>query len=154
MTSTSQNTINNSKTTITKIFILSLVLTLITSFGFAQDKKGVTITVTVENFLSDEGKAGVALHTYQTFMKSNGLQNIDSKIVDGKATFVFENVLPGNYALLALHDKNENGRMDFENGMPTEAYGTSNNSRGYGPPSYESSKFTVEKEDLEISIRL
>lgn len=138
-----------------KTLFLSIALTLISTLGFAQDKKGQTITVTVENFLSDEGHAGIALHIADTFMKGPGVQNLEADIVDGKATFTIENVSSGEYALLVLHDKNKNGRMDFEdNGMPLEAYGTSNNTRSFGPPVYNDAKFKVGNEDLTLSIRL
>lgn len=138
-----------------KTLILSIALTIVSTLGFAQDKKGTTITVTVENFLSNDGKAVIALHTSETFMRGAGIQNQEAKIVDGKATFIFENVEAGDYALMVLHDKNENDRMDFEeNGMPKEAYGTSNNVRSFGPPVYSDSKFKVEDKDLELAIRL
>lgn len=126
----------------------------ISTLGFTQTESKNTITVTVENFTSDEGKAAIALHTADTFMRGAGVQNLEAEIVDGKATFTFENVTNGEYALLVLHDKNENNRMDYEdNGMPKESFGTSNNVRNFGPPNYDDAKFTV-KEDLELTIRL
>lgn len=151
--------INNIKKSITNLSVKTLVLmfalVLISTLGFAQDQKTSIITVTIENFTSNEGKAGIALHTSDTFMKGRGLQNLESEIKDGKATFTFENVKAGEYAILVLHDKNENGRMDFEaNGMPIEAYGVSNNSMSFGPPSYENAKFNVNNDDLELTIRL
>lgn len=126
----------------------------ISALGFTQTETKNTITVIVENFTSNEGKAAIALHTSDTFMRGAGIQNLEAKIVDGKATFTFENVSNGEYALLVLHDKNENDRMDFEeNGMPKESYGTSNNTRSFGPPIYDDAKFIVDK-DLELTIRL
>jgi uncharacterized protein (DUF2141 family) len=143
------------KRNIMKSLFLTITFVIISTLGFAQDKKGHTITVTVENFTNNTGKAGIALHTSNTFLKAPGVQSLETKIVDGKATFTFENVVSGEYALLVLHDKNENGRMDYaENGMPTESYGTSNNVRAFGPPQYEDAKFKVDSENLELSIRL
>ncbi|OUS02514.1 hypothetical protein A9Q86_03135 [Flavobacteriales bacterium 33_180_T64] len=137
-----------------KTLFLSIALIFISILGFAQGKKGSTITVTVENILSADGKVILALHSSDTFMKGPGVQNQEAKIIDGKATFTFENVTAGNYALMALHDKNENGRMDYESsGMPKESYGTSNNVRAFGPPVYEDAKFEVGSEDLKLSIR-
>ena len=135
-------------------FTLLLSSLFISLLGFTQTETKHTLTVTVENFTSNEGKAAIALHTSDTFMRGAGVQNLESKIVDGKATFTFENVSNGDYALLVLHDKNENNRMDFEdNGMPKESYGTSNNTRSFGPPIYDDAKFKVNK-DLELTIRL
>lgn len=136
-----------------KTLFVTLVL-FISTLGFAQNTTTNTITVTVENFISDEGKAAIALHTADTFMKGQGIQNLESKIIDGKATFTFEDVAEGEYALLVLHDKNENNRMDFEdNGMPKESYGTSNSVRSFGPPIYDDAKFKVNK-NVELTIRL
>ena len=76
------------------------------------------------------------------------------EIKDGKITLTFENVLPGDYAIMALHDENENMRMDFEdNGMPKESYGISNNVMSFGPPQYDDAKFKVENKNLKLKIR-
>lgn len=131
--------------------ILGLVLTTIT--GNAQDSEGVTVTVTIENVLSDEGKVLGSLHTEQTFMKGAGVANQTMNASRGELTLTFKNVPNGTYALMLLHDKNENNRMDFEaNGMPLENYATSGETT-YGPPSFANSKFEVGKEDLAFRIR-
>jgi uncharacterized protein (DUF2141 family) len=136
-----------------KNLILTLALAFSTLFSFAQDE-GITITVTIDNVTSNEGKVLMALHTSETFMKGKGIKNGESTIEDGKVTLKFENVLPGDYAILAFHDENNSKRMDFhENGMPKESFGTSNNVMAMGPPQYDDAKFTVADEDLELNIR-
>tara|TARA_B100000809_G_C15076494_1_gene508020 strand:- start:832 stop:1299 length:468 start_codon:yes stop_codon:yes gene_type:complete len=154
MTPTKHELIKNNKTIVSKTLLLSIALTLISTLGFSQDVKGQTITVTIENAKSDDGKVLVSLNTKDNFMKGSGVQNATSEIKDGKATITFENVLPGEYAVMVMHDANGNNKLDFEaNGMPKESYGTSNNPRSFGPPNYEDAKFNVEKEDLKLSIR-
>lgn len=134
--------------------ILTLALILTTILSYAQDEKGITLTVTVENAKNDNGNMLVSLHSNETFMKGKGIDNLESKIVDGKSTITFENVKPGEYAIMVLHDENENNTMDFEpNGMPKESYGMSNNPRSFGPPAYGDAKFLVANEDMDISIR-
>jgi len=136
-----------------KSFILSITL-LFSAFIFAQENKGVTIEVTIDNLTNNDGKVAIALHTSETFMVSQGVKNAESKIQDGKVTIVFEDVIPGSYAIMALHDQNENGRMDYEpSGMPKESYGTSNNPMSYGPPQFAESKFEVGTENQKINIR-
>ncbi len=136
-----------------KNLILTIALVLTSIFSFSQDK-GISITVTVDNVKNDTGKVSFALHTKDTFMKGNGIMNTETEIKDGKVTITFENVQPGDYAIMALHDENENERMDFrENGMPLESYGTSNNIMAFGPPQYDDAKFNVEKENIEMNIR-
>ena len=136
-----------------KNLILTIVFTLSAFLGYSQEN-GITITVTVDNLTSDKGITAFALHTKDTFMKSDGILNVASTIKDGKVKITFDNVQTGEYAILGLHDVNENGRMDFsENGMPIEGFGTSNNVMAFGPPQYEDSKFKFEDKDVELSIR-
>lgn len=132
-----------------------LIFTLLVSsiFANAQEAKG-TIKVTIDNVTSDEGKVIVALHTSDTFLRGNGVMNQESTIKNGKVSFVFENVPAGTYAIMALHDVNENNRMDFEDsGMPKESYGMSGNEMAMGPPTFDMAKFEANGEDLEFKIR-
>nr|WP_321223200.1 DUF2141 domain-containing protein [uncultured Psychroserpens sp.] len=136
-----------------KTLLVCIALT-ISTLGFSQESKGQTVTVTVENAKSDDGKIVFALNTKDTFMIAEPIQSGTAEIKDGKATITFKDVKPGDYAIMALHDLNGNLRMDFDaNRMPTESYGTSNNPRSFGPPVYEDSKFVVANENVELSIR-
>lgn len=141
-----------SKAICNKIFSIVLALFLISFFSFSQEKTH-NITVTIDNVSNDNGKVVLGLHTSDTFMKGKGIQNTEAKIENGKVTVTFKNVKPGNYAILALHDENENNRMDFENGMPIESYGMSNNPMTYGPPQYSDAEFEVTTGDLDLKIR-
>ena len=137
-----------------KNLILTFAVALTTLFGFSQEVEGVTITVTIDNVTSDKGKVIMSLHTSEIFMKGKGIMDAETEIKDGKDTITFENVLPGEYAVLAMHDANDNKRMDFqENGMPTESFGMSNNPMAFGPPQYDEAKFKVDGENLELNIR-
>lgn len=135
---------------------LSLIISLLftVTFSNAQDHKNEkTITVTIENISNNNGVVVLSLHTENTFMKGAGIKNEQSKIVDGKITVTFKNVKPGTYAIMALHDENENNRMDFEaNGMPKESYGMSNNPMSFGPPQFSEAKFELSNKDLAMKI--
>ncbi len=132
--------------------IIALVVTSI--FGYSQEQTATySVTVRVDNPLNDNGHVLIGLHTTDTFMKGKGIQNAKSKVKDGKVIVTFENVVPGNYAIMVLHDENDNERMDFEaNGMPKESYGMSNNPMLYGPPTFADAKFEL-TESKEIVIR-
>lgn len=134
--------------------ILATVLTaaMILTGSLISNKKQ-TVTATVVNVTSDNGKVSFALYDKDTFMKMP-LQSKEATIVDGKSSVVFEDVASGEYAVLCFHDKNENGKMDFqESGMPAEDYGASNNVMSFGPPKYSDAKFTVADKDLTIEIK-
>ena len=137
----------------TLALILSLVLT--TTLSHSQDNiETYSITVKVDNALSDNGSMLIGLHNEDTFMKGKGLQNSKSEIVDGIVTVTFENVAPGNYAIMVLHDENDNSKMDFDaTGRPSESYGMSNNPMLFGPPTFTDAKFELLSEDKEINIR-
>lgn len=145
----------NNTNVVIKNLILTIALALTSLLGFSQEEdKGITLTVTIDNVKNDTGKVMMSLHSSETFMKGNGIMDTETEIKDGKVTITFKNVKPGEYAIMALHDENENKRMDFqENGMPLESYGISNNVMSFGPPQYDDAKFKVEAEDLEMNIR-
>jgi len=140
--------------TLSTLFI-ALVLSVNTTNAQAETEvAGNLITVSIENITNNSGSVVLALHTEETFMRGPGIKNAKSEIVDGKIKVTFENVTPGTYAIMALHDENNNNAMDFDDsGMPTESYGISNNPMSYGPPQFATAKFNVAYEDLAMDIR-
>jgi uncharacterized protein (DUF2141 family) len=135
------------------LVIISLFL-LFSNFSKAQETKTYTLTVNIDNISNNKGKVQLSLHKENTFMKGPGIQNIACIIKEGKITATFKNVTPGSFAILALHDENNNNQMDYEtNGMPKESYGMSGNEMSYGPPNFEDAKFTLTDHNLEFNIR-
>lgn len=136
---------------------LSLIITLFFAITLsnAQDEQGKDITVTVANASNDNGVLKFSLHTIDTFMKGPGIVTVDSKIENGETVATFNNVSPGTYFIMVIHDENENGTMDFgADGRPTEAYGMSNNPPKFGPPLFDQGKFDLSTEGIEMSIQL
>lgn len=111
------------------------------------------ITVIVVNATTDNGKVSFALYDQVTFMKTP-LKGASAKIIKGKSIVTFKNIAQGEYSVICFHDKNNNGKMDFnENGIPLEDYGASNNNMDFGPPSFLDSKFTVIEKDVPLEIK-
>jgi len=141
---------------------MKTIYTLFIAFIFASNvnaqtetkttSNGQNITVTIKNIKNNKGSVLLGLHTEDTFMKGAGVKNLTSKIENGQVTLTFTNVKAGTYAIMVMHDENDNKRMDFENGMPLESYGMSNNPMSYGPPQYSDAKFEVTDKDLEFNI--
>ncbi|MDX1761299.1 MAG: DUF2141 domain-containing protein [Christiangramia sp.] len=120
----------------------------------AQTDKTGSISATVPNVTGTEGSVKFGLYSEETFMKNAPEFSVKAKIRDGKAIANFENVPEGTYAVLVMHDKNENNKMDFDsNGMPLEDYGSSGNALSYGPPVWEESKFEFDGSSKEMVIR-
>jgi uncharacterized protein (DUF2141 family) len=139
-----------------KTIILTIILALSNFISQAQQQNSINLSVTINNVKNDNGFVLLGLHNQQTFMNKSisALDRKKATIKDGKISVVFNNVFPGDYAIMAIHDENANNQMDFElNGMPKEAYGMSNNDMSFGPPIFSDAKFTIADKDLSINIR-
>lgn len=70
-------------------------------------------------------------------------------------TIQIAGVKPGTYAVALVHDENANGKMDMRLFLPREGFGFSRNPKiGMGPPKFESSQFTVGKDDEQYAVRM
>jgi uncharacterized protein (DUF2141 family) len=78
------------------------------------------------------------------------------KVPKGEAHCHFDDIPPGTYALVVLHDENMNGRIDYNwLGVPREGYGFSNDARGtLGVPSFKQASFVYDGKTLELTVTL
>ena len=70
----------------------------------------------------------------------------------GSQSVTFGNVPAGRYAVVVIHDENDNGLLD-ENvlGVPSEGYGFSNNAYGFlAAPSFEAAAVTIARTDSHV----
>ena len=134
-------------------FLLSLLFATVMFISTSITAQNRTIKVTIENISSDKGKVGFALYNKDNFMKVPIMAK-NAKIENGKTIVEFKNVVPGEYAIICYHDKNNNDRMDFSaNRMPIEDYGVSNNVMSFGPPNYDDAKFVVADKNVSLIIK-
>jgi uncharacterized protein (DUF2141 family) len=72
------------------------------------------------------------------------------------STLKFEKLAPGFYAVVILHDENEDGKMNTSFKIPTEGYGSSNNPTAYRPPRFDECRFllTGASETRQIEIKM
>ncbi len=132
------------------VTILIGIMLFVSSMLTAQKQR---ITVHMENISTDKGTVKFALYDETNFLLQP-LQSVTAKIFAGKTSIVFKEVIPGSYAIVCYHDKNDNNQMDFQsNGMPLEDYGSSNNVMSYGPPNFEAAKFRVTDKNIVLNIR-
>jgi len=79
------------------------------------------------------------------------LQKVDSQSL----TFMFTDVLPGQYAFSVFQDLDGDFRLKTNIvGIPVEPYGFSNNPTLYGAPNFEQVAITVGEQDSHIIISL
>ena len=82
--------------------------------------------------------------------------NAHARVADRQASCIFEGLPPGSYAVVALHDENDNDRMDYGfMGIPLEGYGFSSDPTVYlRAPSFDAAKFDYRGGVLTVPIRI
>lgn len=69
----------------------------------------------------------------------------------GTQSTVFTQLPPGRYAMIVIHDENDDGRLDRQ----TEGYGFGNDARGFlSAPSFDAAAITIGNADVSTSITL
>ncbi|MEO9803930.1 MAG: DUF2141 domain-containing protein [Reichenbachiella sp.] len=138
------------KSILTFVGIVAATLSILAADG--QNK----LTVVVKQMNSTEGVLEVTLFDSEGNWLNEGQKqkvSIDSKEA---VTITFENLPNGTYGVAVIHDENANSELDTGTfGIPTEAYGFSNDARGmFGPANFEDSKFEVNGDkQIEINIK-
>ena len=123
---------------------------------WAQLAPSAKLTVEADEASGSGGVVKVAVWRDQnTFLKGEPYRAATIEMKNGRATATFADLAPGEYAVSAFHDKNNNGRLDTNfTGKPTEPYGFSNDAKGkFGPPKFENARFRID-DSKTISIHL
>ncbi len=123
-----------------KLVILACILG-ITSHAFSQQNN---LVVVVKNINEAKGNISVALFNNEKDFTDKMLIGKKTVSKRGEVQVVFENMVPGEYAISVMHDANENGKIDSNAfGIPKEGFGFSNDAMGmFGPPTFEKAKFS------------
>lgn len=134
------------------IFTLLIVIS-----GLVISSAQYNLNLNIQNLSSTTGRVLVAIYkasddfmaTDKCFIRKALPINMVSN------DYLIENVPAGEYAVVVLHDMNNNNKMDLNFlGIPKEGYGFSNNpSSKMRQPNYEESKFTM-KGDQEVMIKM
>ncbi len=137
--------------TIRTAIAIALVLGVVVGAGSvaarADDVNAAnSIKVVVVGLHSNDGEVDCAL-----FGSADGFpgdsskagKTTRSKIANEQAVCIFGGVAPGDYAVSAFHDENDNGKLDRNfMGMPKEGVGASNDAAGhFGPPKFDDARF-------------
>ena len=107
------------------------------------------LTIEVHGIRSGDGTLYVAVHTpetKETFPAGAGkLAGLDQPARTGSLRFVLRDLSPGQYAVNAFHDENDNGELDTGLfGIPSEGYGFANDpNTTFGPPKFEAAAVNV-----------
>ena len=145
-------------------FIVFLAL-LVTSAARASE-----LRVTVTDVRSNTGELLIGLYeTSDGFVKAianaetsgimadrNRLVGVAMRARTGTQLAVFAQLPPGQYAVIVVHDENDDGRLDANAfGVPIEGYGFSNDARGFlSAPTFDATAITIGDSDASIAISL
>ena len=131
------------------VSLLSLLFFISTSFlGHSQESTNLSIKFSGLT----QAKGQIMIRITSSANKTVAEKTV--AVTNLNPTFSIQ-LSPGQYAVAAFHDANNNNKLDGSIvGMPTEKYGFSNNVRGsFGPPSLADQLFEVNSTN-EISIAL
>ncbi len=135
----------------------SVLATIALLTAFIPAARAADLTITVERLRSASGAVLVAVHADPARFPSNwsgAVAMARIAAVSGSVRVVLSGLAPGRYAVIAVHDEDDNGEMSKGAfGLPREGFGTSNNPVFVGPPRFGPALITVTG-DASISIRL
>jgi uncharacterized protein (DUF2141 family) len=136
-------------------FTTSLVLVSCSVFLFGQG----TATLHIEVKLNKPavGEVRLALCPDSTsFEDEVGCRFEKVKAVGEVVKLDLSGVMPGDYAIRAVHDVNVDGDINVNKlGIPTEPFGFSNDAMGtMGPPSFDQAGFRVKPGANSISFKM
>jgi uncharacterized protein (DUF2141 family) len=140
-----------------KTFIQSIavtaILSLVTTFSFAQNK--YSVTVVVKGIQLRQGKIYASItNDANSFPRGGGIKSAIAEVTqEGEVTLKFENILEGKYAIVMYQDLNDNKQLDMNGEMPAEPFGFSNVTMLMGPPNFEQCAFDI-NENKTIAIGL
>lgn len=134
------------KTVLTALFML---------FCFLQSWSQGKINVQVTNFSNNKGSCIICLYDSANDFSDKGkpVQCTTVPVANKNTTAVFNNIAPGTYAILVIHDANNNRKFDTNFlGIPKEGYGASQNKLPFaGAPKFEENKFVVTDQSVNYS---
>jgi uncharacterized protein (DUF2141 family) len=123
-----------------------------------QASAAARLTVSVEGVRNARGVVGVLVFNSPQGWPENVEAALRARAVPARAlvtTLAIDDVPPGTYAVVALHDENKNKKLDRNFvGRPYEGWGMSNNPRARASaPGFKRAQFAIRR-DTHLRIRL
>lgn len=136
--------------------VLGVIACQMAMIGQVAADSSYDLTVTISGGTPRTGQTLITLfNSSQSYM--NELYREEQAPVDdtGRSTVVFANLPAAAYAVSVVYDWDSDGELDTNFvGIPTEAFGFSNNASAFfGPPDWDAARFALQG-DLTIEIEL
>ena len=132
-----------------------LILWLLSQFAYSQ-----TMTITIHNIRSANGKISVSVFANEEEFKANKpsyTQVFDKTNLKNKTCTVSMEYKSGTYGLSVYDDENDNGKMDYNFlGIPKEGFGLSNYQiKGLSRPAFKDFSFPLKNnENKAVTVEL
>jgi uncharacterized protein (DUF2141 family) len=141
------------------LLILALAACAATAAAPAPGPEPRRVVVTVRGFRNRAGALRVKLVADGEGFPGSDTHSAAKRRVPIGSTEVrvtFDGVAPGGYAVVALHDEDDDGTLDRSRlGLPTEGVGFSSGARmRFGPPTFEEARFELGARDAELAVDL
>ena len=137
--------------------LLAALLAAAPVLAGARSEDG-SLTVAFDGVARREGVVLLALFDSKAAYdaNTNPVRTLTLPASGGDFSVTLAGLAPGTYAVKSFHDRDVNGKMNFNAlGMPLEPYGFSNNARApFGPPSWRRAAFDVKAGGNGMTIRL
>jgi uncharacterized protein (DUF2141 family) len=114
------------------------------------------LTVVISGGIPRTGQVLVTLfNSSQSYMRESHREEQAPVDDGGRSTMVFVALPATDYAVSVVYDRDSDGELDTNFvGIPTEAFGFSNNATAFfGPPDWDAARFALQG-DLTIEIEL
>ena len=130
--------------------VASIIL-FISDGAYAAD-----LTIRIDNMDSNAGQVVVAIFSSDEDFLKQPIREDFITTDNNEVVFAFKDIIPGDYAISAFHDRNANGKLDTNFlGIPSEPFGFSNNPKIlFGPPSFTQSKINILDQDISLNMKL
>ena len=137
---------------------MNVFLSLLSLFILNQSSTNYDLTINVKGFPSSKGDAYIAIYRVSDDFPVFGKQykGKTTTISGNVSQVVFSGIPSGSYAVAVYHDKNNNNVLDKNYlGIPTEAYGFSNNARRtFSAPSFSEAAVVLNKsKTINITVK-
>lgn len=123
--------------------------------GIAAPAIAATLTIEVDNVRNAHGHIHVDVCPQDHFLKEDCPYSGEAPARTGATLVHIGGVPPGQYAIQAFHDENDNHRVDRALfGIPKEGIGFSNDAPvGLGPPKWDAARFIV-GDDAKLRLKM
>lgn len=129
---------------------------ILLSTALAMPVSAADLTVSVEKIERFKGTIMLALYDSEGSFQKTALAMANRAAEQAQMQFSFSDLAPGEYAVMAFHDVNDNKKLDANLlGIPKEPWGGSLQGKTlFGAPKWSDAKFELSEQNLQISVKL